>query len=170
MNIDLNNALCVKDYLISHHFFTNIPRVPVVNSETSFEMNKNDLKKIFISYATKDKDIFQIPTLAEKLSEQIDIEDVFFWEEHAIGSIINYMKEFLMKSDVVLIFWSPDKYQSTPMQMERNLTLREDKKFISIYLKLEDIDEIWQDFRGIKWDTENINKNIDEIMRLINVI
>ncbi len=80
------------------------------------------------------------------------------------------MKEFILKADIVLIFWSPDKYQSTPMILERNLILRKDKKFISIYMIINDVDEIWQDFRGIEWNLDDFNKNIEEILRLIRIM
>ena len=44
--------------------------------------------KVFFSYATKDKYIFQISQLANLLKLKHDIDNVFYWEESASGSII----------------------------------------------------------------------------------
>ena len=48
---------------------------------------------IFVSYATKDANLFKISELAEALTEYDEIHDVLFWQEDMQDNIIEYMNE-----------------------------------------------------------------------------
>ena len=56
-------------------------------------LGKNEPVIVFISYATKDSERFQIPIIAEKLMKCPGIKKVLYWEEHMRDDIIKYMND-----------------------------------------------------------------------------
>ncbi|HUX97987.1 MAG TPA: hypothetical protein VMV49_00405 [Candidatus Deferrimicrobium sp.] len=59
---------------------------------------------VFISYATKDAEKFQIRAIAEGLTLCPEIDDVLYWQEDLHDDIYKYMDENLGKCDVFVLF------------------------------------------------------------------
>ena len=70
---------------------------------------------IFISYATKDSNLFHISEIAETLSRKPEIDEVLYWEEDMDDDIIDYMDKNVGKCDIFLLFCSQNALKSEPI-------------------------------------------------------
>jgi hypothetical protein len=136
---------------------------------------KKEIKKesgaiVFISYATKDADIFKIPKIAEILTKFDNIEDVLYWKKDARGDIIDFMEESLENCTAVLLFCSPNAISSESVKKEYKAAQALKKTIIPIFFDEEHIPTLLSSVVGVKFDTFNFKKNIDEICRLISNI
>ncbi|MFX1258434.1 MAG: toll/interleukin-1 receptor domain-containing protein, partial [Promethearchaeota archaeon] len=73
---------------------------------------------VFISYATKDSNTFQIAKLAERLTKFPEIDDALYWEEDMHNDIYKYMNENVGRCDMFLLFCSQNALNSEPIEME----------------------------------------------------
>ncbi|MFX1259460.1 MAG: toll/interleukin-1 receptor domain-containing protein, partial [Promethearchaeota archaeon] len=83
-------------------------------ASTVQDSEKKEGLLIFVSYATKDADLYNIKELAHKLESNKEIGEVLFWQEDMHDSIIEYMNDNLDRCDVVLLFCSPNALDSVP--------------------------------------------------------
>lgn len=124
-------------------------------------------KLIFISYSTKDTEIFKIRNISEKLTEFNDIEKVLYWEEDMQDNIIKYMNDNLGICDVVLLFCSPNSLKSTPVEKEWTAADAMEKPIIPVFIKKEHIPPLLKSRLGMEYDTFDQEKNIENLYRLI---
>jgi len=127
------------------------------------ESEKREEKLIFLSYATKDAELYKIPELVRKLEEYKDIGKVLYWQEDLNDSIIEYMNVNLGKCHGVLLFCSPNALNSIPVQKEWMAAEALKKPIIPIYFKPEHIPPLLSDRLGLEFDNFDFQKNIREI-------
>jgi len=122
---------------------------------------------IFISYATKDVELFKIKEIAEILTRYREIEDVLYWQEDMQDNIIKYMSENVNKCDVMLLFCSPNALKSKPIEKEWTAADMMNKPIIPIFVKPDHIPPLLKTRLGIEFDTFDQQKTIEEIYNLI---
>ena len=122
---------------------------------------------IFISYATKDVELFKIKEIAEILTIYKEIEDVLYWQEDMKDNIIKYMSDNVDKCDLMLLFCSPNALKSKPIEKEWTTADIMDKPIIPIFIKPGHIPPLLKTRRGIEFDTFDQQKTIEEIYNLI---
>ena len=122
---------------------------------------------VFISYATKDSERFQIPIIADKLMKYPGIEKVLYWEEHMRDDIIKYMNDNVGKCDILLLFCSPNSLKSEPVEMEWQAALKIKKKIIPIFTNERDIPTMLTTKLGIYFNKNDLDETIEQIYKLI---
>lgn len=122
---------------------------------------------IFISYATKDVELFKVKEIAEILTRYKEIEDVLYWQEDMKDNIIKYMSENVDKCDVMLLFCSPNALKSKPIEKEWTTADIMNKPIIPIFVKPDHIPPLLKTRLGIEFDTFDQQKMIEEIYNLI---
>ncbi|TFF89526.1 MAG: TIR domain-containing protein, partial [Promethearchaeota archaeon] len=122
---------------------------------------------IFISYATKDKDIFHITELSSKLEKSSEIAEMLYWEEDAYGSITSYMEKNVRKCDVFLLFCSPNAKKSKWVKLEWEAAINENKSIIPIFLDIKHVPSLLKSFRGLKFDQFNVESTFQQLHDLI---
>ncbi|MFX1258651.1 MAG: toll/interleukin-1 receptor domain-containing protein [Promethearchaeota archaeon] len=136
-------------------------------TSTSQEGEKREGMLIFVSYATKDAELYKIPELAHKLESYKEIGEVLYWQEDMHDSIIEYMNDNLGRCDVVLLFCSPNALDSVPVKKEWMAAESLNKPIIPIFFKPEHIPPLLNDRLGIEFDNFNFQKNVQEMYELI---
>jgi len=122
---------------------------------------------IFISYATKDSELFQIPLITEVLTAYPDIEDVVYWESDMHDDIYEYMDDNLQLCEVFLLFCSQTSLTSEAVKMEWRSALKLDKKIIPIFINPEDIPPLLTTKLGVQFDTSEAYDSIENIYQMI---
>ncbi len=122
---------------------------------------------VFVSYATKDRDLFKIKEFAEILTTYEKIDDVLYWEEDMKDNIIKYMSDNLDKCDIMLLFCSPHALNSKAIEKEWTSADIMNKPIIPIFIKLNHIPTLLKSRLGIEFDTFDLQKTIDEVYNLI---
>ncbi|MFX1260128.1 MAG: toll/interleukin-1 receptor domain-containing protein [Promethearchaeota archaeon] len=138
-------------------------------SETSIsqEVEKREGMLIFVSYATKDAELYKIPELAHKLESYKEIGEVLYWQEDMHDSIIEYMNDNLGRCDVVLLFCSPNALDSVPVKKEWMAAESLNKPIIPIFFKPEHIPPLLNDRLGVEFNNFDFQKNVQEMYELI---
>ena len=129
------------------------------------DIDKNVL--VFVSYATKDAELFKIKEIAEILTSYEKIEDVLYWQEDMTDNIIKYMSDNLANCDVMLLFCSPNALKSIPIEKEWTSADIMNKPIIPVFVKPDHIPPLLKSRLGIEFDTFDLKKTIDEIYTLI---
>lgn len=114
LNYDLERAQKIGKFLINRGFIEVFRKYPLI--EAKYEPRKNLL--VFISYATKDADLFKIEEIAKTLKSYEEIKEVLYWQEYRKENIIKYMSENLGMCDVLILFCSPNAINSVPVEKE----------------------------------------------------
>ena len=123
---------------------------------------------VFISYATKDTDIFQIPRISEGLTVYKEIDDVLYWQEDVEDNIIEYMNENLNKCDVVILFCSPNAMDSTSVKKEWTAADASDKPLIPVFTNPKYIPTLLKTRKGVQInDVFDVQENIKQLYKLI---
>ncbi|MHA1267610.1 MAG: GTP-binding protein [Candidatus Helarchaeota archaeon] len=122
---------------------------------------------VFISYATKDAETFQIPFIAEVLTECPEIEDVLYWQEDLQDDIYAYMNENVGKCDVFVLFCSPNALESVPVGKEWMAAEALNKPIIPVFTSVEHIPPLLRPKLGIQIDVSNMQDTIKKLRRLI---
>ncbi len=143
-----------------------------IESYTYTPSEKKEEKKgegilVFVSYATKDADLYKISELARALESYKEIGEVLYWQEDMHDSIIEYMNDNLGKCDVVLLFCSPHALESVPVKKEWMAAEAIQKPIIPVFLKPEHIPTLLRDRLGFEFDTFDFQKNVQKIYELI---
>ncbi|MFX0067103.1 MAG: leucine-rich repeat domain-containing protein [Candidatus Hermodarchaeota archaeon] len=123
--------------------------------------------KVFFSYATKDRDSFQIPKLAQLLEAKPEIEKVYYWEEDATGSILKFMEEKVTEADTCVFFYSAVAAASSAVELERNMAVHLGKHIVPIFTNLEDIPLALRIQAGVNATNKTPEEIVREIYRLI---
>ncbi len=143
------------------------PKGYELNTSIVQESQQKEGLLIFVSYATKDTDLYKIPEIAHQLEAYKEIGEVLYWQEDMHDSIIEYMNDNLGRCDVVLLFCSPNALDSVPVKKEWMAAEDLKKPIIPIFVKPEHIPPLLSDRLGFEFDTFDFQKNIQEIYELI---
>jgi len=131
---------------------------------------------IFLSHKVIENQKFHIEEVADFLRKKDQIDEVYYCEENLSGNIDDFMKKYIIKSDLLVFFGSQISiYNSEDCRNEINLAKKNNKLIIPI--KGEDIE--WKYFskvglnriKGIVWQGNNdisdfLNELYDEIIKL----
>ncbi|TFF98558.1 MAG: toll/interleukin-1 receptor domain-containing protein [Promethearchaeota archaeon] len=123
--------------------------------------------KIFISYATTDKNLYQIKEIADFFKQKPEISNVWYWEESAYGKIYKFMNEKINECDVVLLFCSENSLTSEFVEDEWIAARSQGKIVIPIFNQLSNVPVILRGIRGFKFDFENFSDSLEKIFELI---
>ena len=121
----------------------------------------------FISYATADSEMYQISTIADKLSKYPEIKIALHWEKDMEDDIYEYMDERLGESEVCILFCSPSALNSEAVKMEWRAALKKNKKIIPVFKDPENIPTLISTKLGVPYSEDDINRTIAEIHQLI---
>ncbi|MFX1594304.1 MAG: toll/interleukin-1 receptor domain-containing protein [Promethearchaeota archaeon] len=149
-------------------------RISRIEEDESMEISSTDqaskTKKgilVFVSYATKDANLFRIQEIAETLTTYDKIEDVLYWQEDMKDNIIKYMNDNLDKCDLMILFCSPNALKSKPVETEWTAAESSQKPIIPVFIKPEHIPMLLKSRLGVEFDNFDFQKTVNEIYKLI---
>ena len=108
--------------------------------------------EIFISYSTKDKDLFSIIELKNYLTTIPKIKRVFIWEEDVEEDIYDFMEKYIPKSDLMIVCCSQNYLNSRPCNKEWQAADRDKKQLIPVFFEDQHIPFLLRNTMGVKWD------------------
>ncbi|MBY8992228.1 MAG: TIR domain-containing protein [Candidatus Lokiarchaeota archaeon] len=122
---------------------------------------------IFISYATKDSDLFQISLITDILIQYSEIDDILYWESDMHDDIYEYMDDNLKLCSTFLLFCTQNSLTSEPVKMEWRSALKLDKKVIPIFNNPNDIPPLLTTKLGVQFNTSEVYDSIEGIYQMI---
>jgi len=122
---------------------------------------------VFISYATKDAELFKVKEIAKTLNTYGDIKEVLYWQEDMKDNIIKYMNDNLGRCNIMLLFCSPNALISKPVEKEWTAADSMGKPIIPIFLKSDHIPPLLKSRLGLEYDSFDFQKNIHDLHDLI---
>jgi hypothetical protein len=122
---------------------------------------------IFMSYATKDAELFKIKEIAKSLNFYEDIKEVLYWQENMKDNIIKYMNDNLGRCNILLLFCSPNALISNPVEKEWTAADSMGKPIIPIFLNSDHIPPLLKSRLGLEYDSFDFQKNIHNLHDLI---
>ena len=134
---------------------------------TTQEGSKKDAILVFISYATKDAELFKIKEIAKMLRVYKDIKEVMYWQESMKDNIFKYMNDNLGKCNIMLLFCSPNALISKPVEKEWTAADSMGKPIIPIFLNSDHIPPLLKSRLGLEYDSFDFQKNIHDLHDLI---
>lgn len=154
--------LALKSYLIS--------KSPPTNSKKEVGLARLDITDkilIFLSYATKDAEMFRIQEISKKLTDCAQVEDVLYWQEDMDDNIFEYMDENLGKCDVMVLFCSENALKSVPVKKEWTAADALGKPIIPVFIDSSHIPPLLSSRLGFEYDFYDMERNIQELLNLI---
>jgi len=155
----------IKDLIEKKVEEKRIIEQPIYHTSDVIEIEKDIL--VFVSYATKDADIFKIRDLAKGLTKFEKIGDVLYWQEDMKDNIIKYMNDNLGTCDVMLLFCSPNALISEPVEKEWTAADIMGKPIIPIFSNPDYIPPLLKTRLGVQFDPFDLKKNVNDIYNLI---
>lgn len=124
---------------------------------------------VFISYASEDFTPFKIPEIASYLENQPEIQNVYYWERDNDSSmtIVEYMEQSILNSDIVLAISSQHSLVSAPVNKETDFAVIEEKMIIPIFQDIENVRAFIRIYRGVKFNSNNFDEFLDDLMHII---
>jgi len=122
---------------------------------------------IFISYATKDAEIFNIKQIAKSLNTFEEIKNVLYWQEHMEDNIIKYMNDNLGKCDLMILFCSKNALSSIPVEKEWTAADALNKPIIPVFSDPKYIPPLLSSRLGIQYNVYDMERNVLELRNLI---
>jgi len=113
--------------------------------------------KVFMSYSTKDSEIFDVPLISRTLESKSypEIEKVLYCQRDAGENWVDYMNENIPKSDVFLLFCTPNIYESRYIKDEWQTAYNKDIPIIPVFVNRKHIPDIISNRNGIEFDQFN---------------
>ena len=114
-----------------------------------------DVKKeilVFLSYATKEANLFKIEEISSKLINYEEIVDVLYWQKHLHDNFIKFMNENLGRCDVFILFCSEKALNSIPVEKEWTAADALNKPIIPVYFDAKYIPPLLSSRLGMKFD------------------
>ncbi|MFX1314164.1 MAG: TIR domain-containing protein [Promethearchaeota archaeon] len=142
------------------------PKTIKISREEIIQEEKKN-KIIFVSYATKDAELFKIQEIAKGLTIYNEIEEVLYYEAESYDNFVKYMNDNLGRCDVVLLFCSPNALESGAVEKEWTAADAMNKPIIPVFIKADHIPPLLKSRLGVEFDTFNLPKSIQEIHRII---
>ncbi len=126
---------------------------------------------VFVSYASEDLIPFRIPEIANFLENQPEIQNVYYWDRDSDSNmtIIGYMEQFILNSDILLAISSPHSLISTPVNKLTDFAEIEDKRIIPIFLDIENVRPFLKRHRGVVFNGNNFDDFLHNLILIINV-
>ncbi len=160
MNFDINVAKKVGKYLIDNKLIEDLLRIPKKEEISNGKMVASKIK-IFLSYATSDKEFFKVPTLVKILEQHKEIEKVFYWERDSGQNIIQFMNDNLEKCKIFILICSENSLDSKNVESEWQAAFQLKQegrlKIIPIYDNLTSIPALLKPFLGVSFNTDNFD-------------
>lgn len=122
---------------------------------------------VFLSYATKDAELFKIKEIAKSLNFYEDIKEVLYWQKNMKDNIIKYMNDNLGRCNIMLLFCSPNALISKPVEKEWTAADSMGKPIIPIFLNPDHIPPLLKSRLGLEYDSFDFQKNIHNLHDLI---
>jgi len=126
--------------------------------------------KIFISYSTKDKDFFNIPSLAQFFESEMNAT-TWYCQRDAKENWVDYMNEKIPLCDFFLLFCTPNSVQSPYVKDEWQAAYTEFKdnrsKIIPVFYEEEYIPTLLKSFGGYKFNIYDMENAIDGLVKFI---
>ncbi|MBN1214485.1 MAG: toll/interleukin-1 receptor domain-containing protein [Candidatus Lokiarchaeota archaeon] len=148
-------------------FIPKYPKIIMQDQKKIMPLYEQKGISIFLSYSTEDEKIFPIEVIAGELKVYHDIQDVFYWEKDMDDNIVEYMDKYIEKSDIFILFSSPNAKLSEQVKKEWTAAESSDKIIIPIFEVKEDIPTLLKPRRGLKFDILNLSRFINELHKLI---
>lgn len=139
----------------------------ITSEKKDFPKDRKKDILVFLSYATKDADMFRIKEISERLKNYEDVFNVLYWEEHLDDNFIKYMNENLGKCDVLVLFCSKNALNSIPVEKEWTAADALNKPIIPVYMDTRDIPPLLSSRIGMEYDNNNIENNVTKLHSLI---
>ncbi len=141
---------------------------PKLNFKELLRISKEIPKKrIFISYATKDSDYFQIPIIVENLKVYSEIEEISFWEADSGENIVDFMEKTLRKSNTFILFCSENSMKSEAVKGEWQSAYQISKKGLIKIIPVCENDKfipiLLMPMLYVKFNRDNFNEFIESL-------
>ncbi|MFX1309545.1 MAG: toll/interleukin-1 receptor domain-containing protein [Promethearchaeota archaeon] len=122
---------------------------------------------VFMSYATKDADLFKIQEISNKLTNTPEVKDVLYWQEDLDDNIFEYMNDNLGKCHVFVLFCSTNALESVPVKKEWTAADAMGKPIIPVFYDTDHIPPLLRSRLGIEYDFYDIDSNIRALKNII---
>ena len=140
---------------------------PIEEIKTPYRANLKDKLLVFVSYATKDADLFKVKDIAEMLTKYEEIKDVLYWQEDLKDNIFKYMSDNLSKCNVMILFCSKNALNSVPVEKEWTAADAMNMPIIPVFIKSNHIPSLLRSRLGLEFDLNDVQKNVTELRKLI---
>ena len=162
--IPSKTEVALKSYLISESDTENINN-EIVSTNQYLDIPSNIL--IFLSYATKDAELFEVREIAKRLTNYAKIQDVLYWQEDMDDNIFEYMDENIGKCDAMVLFCSKNALESVPVKKEWTAADALGKPIIPVFIDPSYIPPLLSSRLGLEHNFYDIEKNVEELYSLI---
>lgn len=122
---------------------------------------------IFLSHCMEDTEKMLIPNIAEKLKNKEGIDEVIYCEKDCWNNIVDFMDESLKRTDVLVLFCSPNALKSEWVKKEWTAALSSQIPIIPVFAKLDHIPTILRPEKGVPFDIFDEDEMVDELYELI---
>lgn len=122
---------------------------------------------VFMSYATKDADLFKIQEISNKLTNTPEVKDVLYWQEDLDDNIFEYMNDNLGKCHVFVLFCSTNALESVPVKKEWTAADAMGKPIIPVFYDTDHIPPLLRSRLGIEYDFYDMDSNIRALKNII---
>ena len=127
---------------------------------------KKDLL-VFMSYATKDADLFKIQEISSKLTATPEVKDVLYWQEDLDDNIFEYMNDNLGKCHVFVLFCSQNALESVPVKKEWTAADAMGKPIIPVFYDTNHIPPLLRSRLGMEYNFYDMDGNIHALKKII---
>ena len=166
LGYDLKIAKKIGKFLKDGGFITEFRGYALRERRPKTTQKLEDLV-IFVSYSTKDTELFKIAELAKKLITYDEIKEVLYWEEHMTDNIKLYMSNNVGKCNAMLLFCSENALDSKAVDDEWTAADMIGKPIIPVFLDLNHIPTLLRSRLAIEFDLMDFDKNIVQLYNLI---
>ena len=155
------------EYFVSSKALALEVAAPMITREKEKEFN------VFLSYATLDRDYYEISRIVRRLELYPEISNVYFWEVDSGENIVTFMEQTLKKTNVFVLFCSENsiKSQAVEGEWQSAYQLRKEAlmKIVPVYEKDEHIPYLLKPMLNVKFTKDDfdgfIQKLYEEILR-----
>ncbi|MBD3227067.1 MAG: GTP-binding protein [Candidatus Lokiarchaeota archaeon] len=141
---------------------------PSIDTEKESEIGEN---LVFVSYSTRDSEIFKISKISELLEQEPEIDKVLYWEKDCGMNIVEYMDKYLGKCKVFLLFCTENSIHSKSVKAEWmaafQLMQLEKLNIIPIFQDPECIPPLLLPFLRVYYDPNDLDGFISNIKKEI---
>lgn len=131
--------------------------------------------KVFISYSIKDSEIFDVPLISRSLESKSypEIGKVMYCQRDAGENWVDFMNENIPKSDVFLLFCTPNIIKSRYIKDEWQTAYAKDIPIIPVFINPKHIPDVITNRNGFEFDqfskAEAIHNLCDFILNISGI-
>ncbi len=172
MDFGIDKAKKIGKFLVDKKIYDKFLRFPQKHGMNIMEGKKTQsIKKdefiVFLSYSTKDSELFKIAEIAKKLKFYPEIDETKFWEKDSGINVVKYMEDNLGRSNIFLLFCSQNSRKSKAVEAEWqsafSLMLKDILQVIPVYQNDEFIPILLGRQIRVKFKEDDIDGTIQEI-------